>query len=68
MKTADTIIPDGPPMMRRRELLKLGLSRATVLKLESSGVLRRVFPIRNGHGYYLRDQVRSVFVEHIERK
>ena len=53
------IVPKGPPMMRRRELFELGLSRHEVIKLEETGALRRVFPIRGGHGYYVRDEVRK---------
>lgn len=63
MNTANTtthaeVIPDGPPMMRRRELLKTGISETTIRKLEATGAIRRIFPVR-GYGYYLREEVRT---------
>ena len=53
------VVPKGPPMMRRRQLMELGLSRHEIIKMEDSGVLHRVHPIPGGHGYYLRDEVRK---------
>ncbi len=59
---AETIVPDGKPLMRRRELRELGLSACVIRKLEESGALTRVYPIKNGHGYYIRKQVKLVIL------
>jgi hypothetical protein len=48
-------------LLRRREVVALGISRWMIRKLEQQGMLNRVKPIENGHGYYRRAEVEKVF-------
>ena len=44
-------------LMRRRDVLKLGVSEYVLKKALKLGLLERVRPIPNGHGYFRRDDV-----------
>lgn len=48
-------------LMRRREVLKLGVSEHVLKKAVKLGLVQRVQPIPGGHGYFRRSEVERVF-------
>lgn len=48
-------------LMRRREVLRMGVSEHVLKKAVKMGLLQRVKPIPGGHGYFKRCEVERVF-------